>query len=42
MIQWHRLSSESLGFGLHLADYNIPLEDLIDLVSQQASSALGS
>lgn len=32
--------SESLGFGLHLADYNIPLEDLIDTVTQQAAVAV--
>jgi hypothetical protein len=31
--------AQSLGFGLHLADYNIPLEDLIDLVGKQAASA---
>ncbi len=26
------------GFGLHLVDYNIPLDDLIDAVSQQAAA----
>jgi hypothetical protein len=29
---------ESVGFGLHLVDYNIPLDDLIDVVALQASS----
>jgi len=32
--------AESVGFGLHLADYNIPLEDLIDAVKQQAAVAV--
>lgn len=31
---------ESIGFGLHLVDYNIPLDDLVDAVSMQANSAL--
>jgi hypothetical protein len=32
--------AESLGFGLHVADYNIPLEDLMNAVKQQAAAAL--
>ena len=33
-------ASEALGFGLHVADYNIALDDLIDAVTQQAAAAL--
>jgi hypothetical protein len=29
---------ESIGFGLHLVDYNIPLDDLIEIVSLQAAN----
>jgi len=29
---------ESLGFGLHLVDYNLELDDLIDVVTQQAAA----
>src|SRR5262249_10603023 len=29
---------ESLGFGLHLVDYNIPLDDLIGAVARQAEA----
>jgi len=32
--------SISLGFGLHIADYNLPLEDLIDAVTKQAAVAV--
>ena len=31
---------ESIGFGLHLVDYNIPLTDLIGAVTMQADNAL--
>ena len=31
---------ESIGFGLHLVDYNIALDDLLDAVSKQAATAL--
>jgi DUF3089 family protein len=31
---------ESIGFGLHLVDYNIPLDDLLDAVAMQADKAL--
>jgi hypothetical protein len=31
--------SISLGFGLHIADYNLALEDLIDAVTKQAAAA---
>jgi hypothetical protein len=30
---------ESLGFGLHLVDFNLPLDDLIDAVAMQAAAA---
>jgi hypothetical protein len=33
-------SAESLGFGLHLVDWNLPLEDLIDIVALQSGTAL--
>ena len=29
---------EGVGFGLHLVDYNLPLDDLIDAVTQQAAA----
>jgi hypothetical protein len=29
---------ESVGFGMHLVDYNIPLDDLIEVVKRQAAS----
>ena len=29
---------EAIGFGLHLVDYNLPLDDLIDAVAQQAAA----
>jgi hypothetical protein len=32
--------SISLGFGLHIADYNLPLEDLIEAVTKQAAKAV--
>ena len=32
--------SESIGFGLHLVDYNLPLEELLDIVRQQAAIAV--
>jgi len=31
-------SAESLGFGLHLVDWNLPMEDLIDIVALQTGS----
>ena len=33
-------SAESLGFGLHLVDWNLPMQDLIDIVAQQAAKAV--
>ena len=33
-------SAESLGFGLHLVDWNLPLQDLITIVSLQAAGAV--
>jgi len=33
-------ASESIGFGLHLVDYNLPLEELLDIVKQQAAIAV--
>ena len=39
---WRNSLVEGLGFGLHLVDYQIPLEDLIDVVAQQAQAASGS
>jgi hypothetical protein len=32
--------SESIGFGLHLVDWNLPLEELMDIVKQQAATAV--
>jgi hypothetical protein len=32
--------AESIGFGTHVADYNIPLEDLLNTVKQQAAVAV--
>ncbi|HEX3595711.1 MAG TPA: hypothetical protein VHU80_11425, partial [Polyangiaceae bacterium] len=32
-------SSEALGFGMHIVDYAIELDDLIDTVDQQAKAA---
>jgi hypothetical protein len=34
-------SSETLGFGLHIADFSIEQDDLLDAVDQQAKAALG-
>src|SRR6185369_14281919 len=31
--------SEALGFGMHIADYNLELDDLIDAVDAQAAAA---
>lgn len=36
---WRNTLVEGIGFGLHLVDYQIPLEDLIDVVQQQAATA---
>jgi hypothetical protein len=37
----YRLSgAESIGFGTHVADYNIPFEDLMNAVKQQAAVAV--
>ena len=33
-------SAESLGFGLHLVDWNLPMQELIAIVSQQAAKAV--
>jgi hypothetical protein len=33
-------SAESLGFGLHLVDWNLPMEDLIDIVGMQSGTAV--
>jgi hypothetical protein len=32
--------SESIGFGLHLVDYNLPLDELLQVVKQQAAIAV--
>jgi Protein of unknown function (DUF3089) len=37
---YRNLLIESIGFGLHLVDYNIPLDDLIAAVELQATAAL--
>jgi hypothetical protein len=36
---WRNTVVENAGFGLHLVDYQIPMEDLIDAVEMQAKSA---
>lgn len=36
---YRNTASESLGFGLHIADYALEQDDLIDAVSQQAKAA---
>jgi pimeloyl-ACP methyl ester carboxylesterase len=36
---WRNTAVEGIGFGLHLVDYHIPLEDLIDAVQAQAQTA---
>ena len=33
-------TAESLGFGLHLVDWNLPMKELIGIVSQQAAKAV--
>lgn len=33
-------SAESLGFGLHLVDWNLPMQELIAIVSQQGAKAV--
>jgi hypothetical protein len=33
-------SAEALGFGLHLVDWNLPMEDLIDIVALQTGSSV--
>ena len=38
---WRNTAVEGIGFGLHLVDYQIPLDDLIDAVQMQADAALG-
>lgn len=35
---YHKQLVEGVGFGLHLVDYNLPLDDLIDAVAQQAAA----
>jgi hypothetical protein len=32
--------AEGLGFGLHLVDYNLPLTELMEIVKQQAATAV--
>lgn len=39
---WRNTPVEGAGFGLHLVDFHIPLEDLIDAVALQAQTAGGS
>jgi hypothetical protein len=39
MPPWRNTPVEGAGFGLHLVDYQIPLEDLIDAVAMQAEAA---
>lgn len=39
---WRNTTVEGIGFGLHLVDYHVPLEDLIDAVALQAQTAMGS
>jgi hypothetical protein len=36
---WRNTAVEGIGFGLHLVDYHIPMEDLIDAVTLQAQTA---
>jgi hypothetical protein len=36
---WRNTAVEGIGFGLHLVDYQIPLEDLIDAVKLQIDAA---
>jgi pimeloyl-ACP methyl ester carboxylesterase len=38
---WRNTPVEGAGFGLHLVDYHVPLEDLIDAVQLQAQAARG-
>jgi DUF3089 family protein len=33
-------SAEAIGFGLHLVDWNLPMDELIGIVSQQAAKAV--
>ncbi len=37
--EYRNMLLESIGFGMHLVDYNIPLDDLIEAVKRQAASA---
>jgi hypothetical protein len=37
---WRQATVEGVGFGLHLVDYQIPLEDLLQAVQMQANAAL--
>jgi hypothetical protein len=39
MPPWRNTTVEGIGFGLHLVDYHVPLEDLIDAVQAQAQTA---
>ena len=39
---WRNTAVEGIGFGLHLVDYQIPLDDLIDAVALQALAASGA
>jgi hypothetical protein len=33
-------SAEAIGFGLHLVDWNLPMDELIEIVTQQAAKAV--
>lgn len=39
MPPWRNTAVEGIGFGLHLVDFHVPLEDLLDAVQQQAQAA---
>ena len=38
---YRNTGSESLGFGMHIADFAIEQDDLLDAVDKQAKAALG-
>ena len=40
MPPYRSTSAESLGFGLHLVDWNLPMQELIEIVTQQAAKAV--
>jgi hypothetical protein len=37
---YQSVSAASLGFGLHLVDWNLPMQELITIVSRQAANAV--